>query len=71
MVQDFSLQEKIGKNLKSLLKQRNLTQEEFAELCLVEPRTVRKWIQNGIDKISTIELIAKVLEMKVEDVMCL
>lgn len=71
MTQPVTLQEKIGRNLKELLRQKHLTQEKFAEYCSVEARTVRKWIQKGIDKISVVEQIAIVLEIGIKDVMML
>ncbi|MDY4787977.1 MAG: helix-turn-helix transcriptional regulator [Bacilli bacterium] len=48
-----------GRNLKHLLKKRHLTQEQGAYLLHVEERTLRRWIKDGIDRLSTIELICR------------
>ena len=59
--------EKIGENLKRLIKESEYrTQERFAEAAFVDARTVRRWIQNGVDSISTVAMIADVLEVDVK-----
>lgn len=65
MVQNDSLSAKVGKNLKRIIKEHGLTQDKFAELMYVDPTTVRRWIANGIDKISIIEEIARFFDMDV------
>ena len=42
-----------------------MTQEELANILSVDPRTVRRYLKNGIDKLSTLELIAYNLEIDV------
>ena len=57
--------EKIGENLKRLIKESNCTQERFAEKAFVDVRTVRRWVQNGIDSISTVAMVADILDVDV------
>ncbi len=64
-----SLQLRVGTNLKRLIKSKGLTQEKFAELIPVDPTTVRKWLKNGIDKVSTLECISKILNVGVMDIL--
>ena len=57
--------EKIGKNLKRLIKESKYgTQEEFAHAVGADVRTVRRWVQR-LDNISTVVHIAKILEVDV------
>ena len=56
--------EKIGENLKRLIKESEYrTQERFAEEAFVDVRTVRRWVQNGIDSISTVAMVADILDV--------
>ncbi len=64
-----SLQLRAGTNLKRLIKSRGLTQDQFAELIPVDPTTLRKWLKNGIDKVSTLECISKILNVGVMDIL--
>lgn len=52
-------------NLRSILENRKMTQEELANILSVDPRTVRRYLKNGIDKLSTLELIAYNLDIDV------
>lgn len=52
-----------GKNLKVLIKSRNLTQEQAAILLHIEDRTLRRWISDGIDKLSSLEQICRVFKV--------
>lgn len=57
--------EKIGNNLKRLIKESKYrTQEEFAYWAGADVRTVRRWTQR-LDSISTIVHIAGVLDVDV------
>ena len=59
--------EKIGTNLKRLIKESKYrTQERFADAAFVDVRTVRRWIQNGIDSITTVAMVADVLGVDVK-----
>lgn len=69
MMQDDSLPVRVGKNLKRIIKDRGLTQEKFAELKNVDPTTVRRWLKYGIDKLSTLEEIAKFFNISVSDIL--
>ena len=59
------LSEKIGHNLKNLIKASKFkTQDKFAtEGMFVDPTTVRRWIAKGIKDINTIKEIADTLEI--------
>lgn len=46
-------------NLRKILANKKMTQEELANILSVDPRTVRRYLKNGIDKLSTLELIAE------------
>jgi len=67
--ENLSQKEINGKNLKNLLRHMNYTQETLAGLLFVDERTVGRWVQNGIDKISLLEDIAEVLGVGLKDIM--
>ena len=69
MMQDESLAVKAGKNLKRIIKENGLTQEKFAEQMYVDPTTVRRWLANGIDKVSILEQIANFFDISVMDIL--
>lgn len=69
MMQNDSLSVRAGKNLKRIIKEHGLTQEKFAELKHVDPTTVRRWLANGIDKLSILEEIAKFFNISVSDIL--
>lgn len=59
-----------GANLKRLIKESDYrTQEEFAFKFGADARTVRRWISNGIDKLSTIKQIAEFFGVDVFDIL--
>lgn len=59
-----------GENLKRLIKQSKYkTQEEFAFEFGSDVRTIGRWINNGIDRISTIEQIADFFGIAVSDIL--
>lgn len=58
--------QKVGENLKRLIKESKYhTQERFAEAAYYDVRTVRRWIQHGVDSISKVNELAKVLDVDV------
>lgn len=69
MAQNLKLSERVGKNLKKLIKQSKFkTQDKFAvEGINVDPVTVRRWIAHGIRDINTIFEIANVLDVDIMD----
>lgn len=67
MEQD-DLAKKVGKNLKNLFISKGVTYEDVGEIVGFDSRTVGCWIQNGLDKLSTIELIAQKFDVKVQDI---
>lgn len=69
MMQNDSLPVRAGKNLKRIIKEHGLTQEQFAEQIYVDPTTVRRWLSHGIDKMSTIEEIIKLFNISVYDIL--
>ncbi len=52
-------------NLRKIIVKRGITQEELANILAVDPRTVRRYLKNGIDKLSTLELVAYRLDLDV------
>ncbi len=57
-----------GANLKRLIKEFG-TQEDFADKFHVDVRTVRRWINHGINSLSTIEQIADFFNIDVLDIL--
>ena len=56
----------VGENLKRLIKESEYrTQERFAEAVFADVTTVRRWLRNGIDEISTVLMVADVLGVDV------
>ena len=57
---------RVGANLKRLIKESEYrTQERFSEAVDKDPRTVRRWIKDGVDSLDLIEDIAKALDVDV------
>ncbi|MCQ2776409.1 MAG: helix-turn-helix domain-containing protein [Bacilli bacterium] len=69
MMQTDSLSVKAGKNLKRIIKENGYTQEAFADEFGTDRANLRKWLSNGINKISTIEDIAKFFDIDVWDIL--
>ena len=69
LMKEKTLAEKIGTNLKTLIKESKFrTQDRFAsEGMNVDPVTVRRWISKGIRDINTIYEISKVLDVSIEE----
>lgn len=58
--------ERVGANLKRLIKESKYrTQERFSEAVDKDPRTVRRWVQNGVDSLYQLEDIAEALDVDV------
>ena len=58
--------QKVGAKLKRLLKERRLTQEEFADKFGTTPRTVRRWIKD-FPNLDTLEQLADFFGISVKD----
>ena len=71
MAQNKKLSEKVGQNLKRLIKVSKFkTQENFALLGIgVDPVTVRRWIAYGVKDIDTIAEIADTLNVSLEELL--
>lgn len=71
MTQNKKLSEKVGYNLKRLIKESDFkTQEQFAVLGIcVDPVTVRRWIAHGVKDINTIVEIADILKVPLEELL--
>ena len=71
MTQNKKLSEKVGYNLKRLIKESDFkTQEQFAVLGIcVDPVTVRRWIAHGVKDINTIAEIADILNVSLEELL--
>lgn len=59
----------VAKNLKRLREQRGLTQEEAADLCKMEYKQYQRYEGNTLQdmRLSTVEKIAKGLDLKIAD----
>ena len=66
---EVELSRNIGLYLKNQLKEREITQEEFAESVNVDPRTVRRWIGRGVHTLDVLVLIASSLGVDLRDVL--
>lgn len=71
MTREFSLSERVGKNLKRLIKDSKYrTQENFAINGIhVDPVTVRRWIAYGIKDIDTIYEISLLLDVEIKELL--
>ena len=59
-----------GANLKRLIKEANMTQEEAAgKLLLTEGSSVRRLVRNGITKIDEIQRIADILGVPITEML--
>ena len=68
MTQKIDLALKAGQNLKRLLEEKGWSQEYAEEkICRTfnNGRSIRRWIKNGINSISTIGYIASIFEVDV------
>ena len=60
----------VGANLKRLIKESKYrTQEEFAFVFGCEDRTLRRWINNGLYNLRTIQEIADFFKISVFDIL--
>lgn len=68
---DGKISERVGKNLKKLIKiSKYKTQEKFAtEGMYVDPVTVRRWISKGVKDINTIFEISRVLDVDINELL--
>ena len=61
-------QQKIGNFLKTLRKEKGITQEQFAEMAHVSDRTVRRWVSGEIHSLDALSDIANALQVEVRDI---
>ena len=60
--QGLSLSQLVGKNLKRFIKESPYrTQAKFAEAFNTDERTVRRWCNEGVDKLSLVQQLADFL----------
>ena len=70
MCTNFFSPEKIGANIKRLIKESKFeSQDKFALACNKNSRTVSRWITDGIDNIDTLNLVARTLEVDVRAIL--
>ncbi len=60
-----TLAKQAGKRFKELIRKRKITQEKAASMLSVDEKTIRRWIKDGIDRLSTLELIAEKFDVDV------
>ena len=58
-----------GANLKCLIKESGMTQEDFAWEFGADARTVRRWLSKGIKNLDTIGYIADFFKVDVFDIL--
>lgn len=63
MIQKTKQTNSMGQKLKYLIKSYGKTQEEFAYEFGCDPKTIRNWIRNGVDSITTVKQLAAVFGM--------
>lgn len=62
------LAKRVSDYLKRELRNRRITQEAFAEMISTSPRTVRRWLSDGIHNLETIEECIQVLGITAGDI---
>ena len=55
-----------GQRLKQLIKEKGLTQGQFAEQYFMEERTVNRYCNQGINKLDIIQEFAKIFKVEPE-----
>lgn len=65
---EIPLAERVASFLSYELKQRGITQEQFAEKTGYSTRQIRRWIKGNIKRIENIEDIAKALNVEIRDI---
>lgn len=58
-----------GGNLAHILWQRRISQKEFAVIVDRTPRTVRRWMYEGIPTLDDLQIIAEALGVSVMDIL--
>ena len=70
MNKEKSLSIKAGKNLRIIINKNKITQEQASNMLNIEERTLRRWLKEGINKISTLEMICHVFNIdKIENLL--
>lgn len=64
---DITLQQKAGMYLKQLIKENYETQQDFADDYGLEIRTVNRYVNQGINQISTVQELAEFFDVKFQD----
>ena len=62
------LSECVASFLRHELKQRGITQEQFAEKTGYSSRQIRRWLNGDIKRIENIDEIAKALNVEIRDI---
>lgn len=61
----MNAEKRAGQKLKELIKENDLTQEEFSELFGIDIRTCSRYINEGITKVATLEELATFFNVKI------
>lgn len=60
----------IGQNIATLRKEKGITQEQFAEVCMVSPQAVSKWENdNSCPDVTLLKVIARTLGVSVDELL--
>ncbi len=63
----MNAEKQAGEKLRQLLKENNLTQEEFSELFGIDVRTCNRFINEGITKVATLEELATFFNIQITE----
>ncbi|MCD7810045.1 MAG: helix-turn-helix domain-containing protein [Erysipelotrichaceae bacterium] len=63
----MNAEKQAGEKLRKLLKENDLTQEEFAELFGIDVRTCNRLINEGITNVATLEELAIFFNIQIKD----
>ena len=63
------LSKQAGRNFAHLLRSRHISQQQFASIVDRTPRTVRRWMYEGIPSLDDLQLIAEALSVGAGDIL--
>ncbi|MCD7894083.1 MAG: helix-turn-helix transcriptional regulator [Erysipelotrichaceae bacterium] len=67
MGEKLTPQQKAGQKLRQLLKENNISQEQFAKLFNIDVRTCNRYINVGINKIDVLQQLADYFNIDIEE----
>lgn len=67
MTEKFTPQQKAGHKLRELLKENDISQEQFAKLFNIDVRTCNRYINIGINKVDVLQQLADYFHIDIEE----